>query len=267
MKKIIFVPYAGLCNRANAIMSAIALLENCPDVCIQGYWPIDKDCHAKFEDLFQPLHIDNFQLDTLNNPIWNFASIRNLHIPAVIRKLMGYTERMENGSNELIDNWIKEKKIYIASANRFHPLAPKARIGDIFLPTNEIEEAISSITSKYSKNTVGVHVRRTDNRAAIANSPLTMYFDFMDQEIEKDQCTTFYLASDDESVKEAMANKYGDRIITGQWELKRNTTQGMKDAVAELFCLARAKKIIGSSCSTYSLVASHLTDIPITIVS
>lgn len=265
-KTMIFVPFAGLCNRVNAIMSAIALIENYPNVAVRCFWPKDKDCYAKFSDLFNPLDIERLGVYTLKNPFWNFPSIRNFQIPKYLRHLCGYTQRSSIGSNEPIEEWIGEKKIYVSSSNRFHPLLSKVKMGDIFKPTKEIEIAIADYTSRYSNYTVGVHVRRTDNRGAIENSPLDIFYRYMDDEMVSNLETKFYLASDDESVKAKKKSRYGDKLIIGNWELKRNSVQGMKDAVAELYCLARTNKILGSSCSTYSLMASQLNDIPLVIV-
>ena len=65
--------------------------------------------------------------------------------------------------------------------------------------------------------------------------------------------------------KKYIIKRFGDRIITGNWDLTRNSVQGMKDATAELYCLGRTSKIIGCTKSTYSLMASWLYDVPLEV--
>lgn len=114
------------------------------------------------------------------------------------------------------------------------------------------------MSTYYTANTVGVHIRRTDNIAAIKNSPIENFMTLMDQEIENNANTNFYLATDSEETKNLFIKKYGDKIIPTHPTLNRNTTEGIKDAIVELFCLGHTHKIIGSKNSTYSLMASRL---------
>ena len=87
----------------------------------------------------------------------------------------------------------------------------------------------------------------------------------MNQEIEKDPGCRFYVASDDEQVKQDLIKEYGEKIISYRWDLRRNSEKGMQNAVAELYCLGRTRKIIGSAHSTYSTTAACLYGIPIII--
>lgn len=89
---------------------------------------------------------------------------------------------------------------------------------------------------------------------------------YMDKEIESHPEVKFYIATDDNGVKEEMRSKYGKRVITHEWDLRRCSVKGMQDAVAELYCLGHTNKILGSDHSTFSINASHLYDIPLVIV-
>lgn len=263
--EITLVPQAGLCNRINAIVSAFALCEARPDVRINIYWEKLKDCYANFDDLFQPIDTDRIKLYPLKKFSLCPARKRNLYIPFILRK-SSYENQYNGGEiyNSPLEEWIDGKKnIYITSSNRFCVERKFDQIGKIFKPTAEIEKTIESVTSQYGEHTVGVHIRRTDNAAAIKNSPMEMYYKEMDEVLENEPQTKFYIASDDECVKSMIKKKYGNSIITHEWTLERNSVQGMKDAVAELYCLARTSKLIGSTNSTYSLVATRLYEIPI----
>ena len=80
----------------------------------------------------------------------------------------------------------------------------------------------------------------------------------MDEEIQKDDNTKFYVASDDNEIKETLKSKYPTRIITLMDDTDRNSLAGMKFAVLDLFCLSKTQKIIGSVGSSYSQIASEI---------
>lgn len=89
------------------------------------------------------------------------------------------------------------------------------------------------------------------------------FYYMMDEEIERDEKVKFYVASDDEECKQQMRERYGDRVVTAEWNLSRDSVEGMKDAVAELYCLGSTRKIIGSARSSYSNMAAKLNAIEV----
>lgn len=262
--ELTLIPQAGLCNRINAIISAFAFCNKYPDIPIKIYWEKSKDCYADFDDLFLPVDTNNIKLLPLKQFILRPAKKTNLYIPRLMRKFM-YDAEYDGGkiSNLECESWMSGKeKVYITSYNRFCLLAYKNKIGDLFKPTGDIENKINEVTYQYASNTIGIHIRRTDNLLSIKNSPIELFYKYMDGALIEDDSTKFYVASDDEKVKEDLKLRYGNNVITHNWVLERFSVQGMKDAVAELFCLARTNKIIGSANSTYSRMAANLYGIP-----
>ena len=85
----------------------------------------------------------------------------------------------------------------------------------------------------------------------------------MDAEIKKNTNTKFYVASDDDEVKESLKSKYPNRIITQMDDTDRNSLEGMKFAVLDLFCLSKTNKIIGSVGSSYSQIAAEIGGIEV----
>lgn len=85
----------------------------------------------------------------------------------------------------------------------------------------------------------------------------------MDEEIKKNANTKFYVASDDDEVKESLKTKYPNRIITLKDDTDRNSLEGMKFAVLDLFCLSKTNKIIGSVGSSYSQIAAEIGGIEV----
>lgn len=262
------VPFAGLCNRINAMLNAIAIAKSKSvgqSLSLQIYWQKTNDCAAYFDELFQP--IPEIDVQRLSKLSLKPANKKNLYIPSMLRKLGGYSLILENSM--LLNNLTYEdamnvydlSNVYVTSCNRFCKYDEdfwNTQMSKYFVPVRTIQNMISKVTQKFSAHTVGVHVRRTDNAEAIKNNPLDKYFNLMDEEIKTNPETTFYIASDDAEVKNDMLKKYGDRIIIEEWDLSRNTLRGMQHAVADLWCLASTCKIFGSTNSTYSSKASHI---------
>lgn len=60
-------------------------------------------------------------------------------------------------------------------------------------------------------------------------------------------------------------NLYGSRIITSNNEISQNTTEEMRSAVKDLYCLSKTNKIIGSAYSSFSEIAAELDSIKLKI--
>ena len=142
-----------------------------------------------------------------------------------------------------------------------------ASLSKNFIPVPDILDAVNEYVDKhFTSNTVGIHIRRTDNWLSIQKSPLSLFVDAMQREIEACADINFYVATDDVATKEELRRLFGERILTMNTDCSRNTTSGMKDAVKEMWLLSRTTRIYGSFYSSYSVIASHLTDIPLQIL-
>jgi len=115
---------------------------------------------------------------------------------------------------------------------------------------------------------VGVHVRRTDNSISIKHSPLSGFIKYMNNEIHKNNKTTFFLATDSQEVEENLKAIFPGRIhLYPKRSFDRNSPEAIKDALVDLICLSSTHKIIGSYWSSFSSAAASLGDIPITVVN
>lgn len=263
MIKLTVVPCAGLANRINCIMSAWELLEHY-EAEIDIYWENTPDCAADFNDLFMPISREHLTMHNTTPFHLKAPSKKNLYIPKIIRKALFDKQyhTIDFRNVNLEDIMDKDMSIYIHGHNRFCEFQRASKIGEILKPVNEIQTRIDEILSLYSEYTVGVHVRRTDNKLAIQNNPIAKYFAYMDKELEVHPGCKFYIATDSLDVKGKMKNRYQGRIVTGQWNLSRSSRQGIKDAVADIYCLGGCSKIVGSTNSTFSFLASKLFDTP-----
>jgi hypothetical protein len=105
------------------------------------------------------------------------------------------------------------------------------------------------------QNTVGVHIRRTDNKKAIAESTNEKFMTIMDELVAEFNDITFFLATDDPAAKELFVSRY-DRVLTYDVEYSRRDAQGVKDALLELMTLSQTRVILGSTNSSFSTLAA-----------
>ena len=80
----------------------------------------------------------------------------------------------------------------------------------------------------------------------------------MTKRIDLDHGVRFFLATDCEETEQQMKRLFGERLITRARETSRGSHQGMRDAVVDLFLLARTKNILGSYYSTFSETAASI---------
>lgn len=272
---ITLVPYAGLCNRMNVIISALAYQQNHPDVQLIIKWHRWFHCNCRFKDLFKPIALITPPVSELSELNWRDTPGHrlNLYLPDKLRKSFFDVVFMPHNSpdefEEMVDafrkNTGKEPNVYVYKENCFCRDLWTSNYADIFQPQEDIQRRIDEITKDWEGHVVGLHVRRTDNVRAIQNSPIERYYQIIKKEVEIDNLVRFYLATDSEEVKHDLTSRFGNRIITMPLCLKRSSLQGMKDAVVDLYCLASTSKIYGSSASTYSMLAGKIYGIPVIV--
>lgn len=266
-QRLICVPRAGLCNRLNAIVCALVIMRD-SNLPIKIYWDKTHDCYAWFGELFKQIEWNYNGLSAIVENLESFylkpATKSNLFLPFYLRKIKGICElkHVTDKTSEQIIQEYNKPLLYVTSYNRFclHESLGMP-YSKVFKPIDDIQNIINDVITDFSDNTIGIHIRRTDNVSAISSSPMEMFEKKIEKAISNDPTVKFYVASDSEVDKNYLLKRYGEHIITKQWDLSRNTLQGMKDAVAELYCLAFTKKIFGSGMSTYSLMASKLNGI------
>ncbi len=261
-------PTAGLANRLRAFASGV-YIGNKLNKTILIKWFKTNECYASFEDLFMPILKDSIEINSYKGHSklsYLPPTKKNFYIPYVIRKFF-YSKEINNFNIKIDGNIFqylpKKGNIYLSSC---HSMAKHYPLKKLFVPTLEIQELIKSVTKKFSTNVIGIHIRRTDNIKAIQKNTINDFIKKMDTEIKKNPSTKFYLATDSENTKKELSNYFGNRIISFNTVLNRNTTDGMKGAVVDLWCLSSTKYIIGSYYSSYSELAAELGNIDLVII-
>lgn len=126
------------------------------------------------------------------------------------------------------------------------------------------KKILKKIPKFICSNTIGVHIRRTDNTIAIKNSPSELFYEKIKLEIEQNKNVKFYCSSDSEEEIIKLTIQFPNRIIYQENCVRnRKSTDGINSAVVDLYSLSMCHKILGSDWSAFSWMASKINGIPL----
>ncbi|NDV60035.1 glycosyl transferase [Bacteroides sp. 519] len=266
---ITFVPVGGLANRMRAVLAAIALAQDTQSR-LHIIWYRDWALKCRFDQLFQPLNLPGVTLKEatiVDLILRDRPRRRNFHLPKIFQTLKYDARIYEKDSTRLkregfdFKQWtVGKKNCYIASWVHFHS-TPNTESYKLFVPQPELLLQIEEIAEKFTPATIGIHIRRTDNAISIDQSPTEQFIQRMNEEIEKNPETTFYLATDSQEDKSLLQQIFGERVITSTKKVERNNPLGIQHAVVELYLLSRTSHILGSFQSSYSEAAAYIGNI------
>ncbi len=266
-------PGGGLANRMRVIDSCVALGEDL-GIKLKVIWNSNSELNCPFYSLFKST--DHFEVVGLN--YFKFYAYPNylLKKASLFKKFSKWQRTVffdKTINNKDILDFIQkeqpslgilsEKNIFIESCERFRH---SGRMKELFQPVPFIEDMVLKVTEKFSSNTVGIHIRRTDHSDSIKLSKTAFFVEAMENEISKNSNTTFFLASDSKQVTTHLIRHFGERVIKRNVTLARNTEDGIKDAVVDFFCLAATKKIFGSANSSFSKEAAEISNIDLSVI-
>ena len=226
---------------------------------------LDADLNCRFEDLF---HVPN-----------RFKKLIQIHYEKQferfgrkwVRKLFSVSGRLLE-SNQ--GDWEFEEAfrrrfarqngvVYVATYFRL-PYG-SSQFAD-FHVQDPLQRKIDSYVGKF-ENVVGVHIRRTDSKRSIENSPTSAFIESMRREVDEDSNVKFFLATDSPQVEQQMKEIFSGRIIThAKSSLDRNNPVAIQDALIDLYCLSRTRKLIGSYWSSFTNTASEIGQMETLIV-
>lgn len=260
------VPQGGLCNRLRAVLSALSLSQQL-HVEVQVKWVENEECRARFDDLFVPIDSGRFHIGPMTWWAWPSRK-RNFHLPRLLRVCMGYTWQRDgyvpSSLTELAEALTHYRKVYVSSGSQLADYSSECL--SRLCPRADLQARIDRMLQSYAPHTVGVHIRRTDNAVSIQHSPVEAFIHAMRQEIDQDRHVKFFLATDDAAVKQMLEQQFPHRIITQHTSVKRDTLQGMEDALVDLWCLAGTQKLLGSYWSSFTDTAAEIGHVPLVVV-
>lgn len=263
---MILNPVGGLANRMRAIASAVSLAHE-KNIRIAGiFWALNRELNCPFEELFEPLR-DRLLLRNISNLEqlfrWDVPRKKNLFLSAVFQYNKfshKFIDSEHNIAQMLVVDNSDTRPLFIQSGVIFHDFS-QALYRSIFVPRedllNKAKLRIGGVP------TIGIHIRRTDNSEAIAKSPTKLFIERIREELEATPTAKFYLATDDEGVKEELRMQFGCNIISSPMKATRNSMDGVKEALVEMLCLSLCSKIYGSYWSSYSEAAALLGNVPL----
>lgn len=295
----------GLCNRMRAIDGFLTYAtENKRPLTI--IWINNNKLNCSFQDIFDPLNInhvtflelnpdvsfsDRVKVNLLNfveqaifpfarrvllglalgnfhfrktkvNPEW--AGIYNSNEFAATQSMRETEAFFYQNTRNVLDRLLTEDPVYISSCYRLFKSSDRYKR---FVPTKSIREQISGITSKFS-NTVGLHIRAHNHPYASKYSTAEKFEDAITGLLKQDPYLTFFLATDSGKVKEKLISKFGAHLIlTNPTDVyARSDAEAIKQAVVDLYCLAKSKKVFGSHYSSFTLTAADIGNLDEIIV-
>lgn len=268
---LVFVPAGGLGNRMKAISAAVRLARESRSR-LTILWFEDWGLGCRFDQLFRPIDSTGVSLrqgSGTDKMFFDRPRKRNLQLPQFFQRLVfnvrmdeeETTQRMYKGFDFVA--WAQGKRAWLASHVYFMAKEVPDNAFDDFHPIAKLQQRIDETTADFHGKVIGVHIRRTDQQRSIQYSPTPMFIARMREEPED---TRFYLASDDEEVKNELRREFPGRILTLPRKAERGSLSGMEDALVELYTLSRTRKIIGSFGSTYSLTAAAIGRIQVEII-
>lgn len=269
IRMIVLVPLGGLCNRLRAIMSAIELAQRW-QVELRIVWLRDAGLNARFTDLFLPLS------SLKESDAWYKYGVprrRNLWLPSCWQQWHFDSCLTEAQLIEVLGQQITEEelsqvlrskvhgKVLIQTGLGFFPTDDLLFL-HFFQPSGQVRKLQEPRLEYITEHTVGVHIRRTDNVLATLHSPLSAFEAKMMADVKRDAATRFYVATDDASVITRLQSLFPGRIINSPLQTGntyksgffhgRSSTEGMLEAVAELFTLIACPRFHGSYWSSFS---------------
>ena len=253
---IIIQPSGGLCNRMRVINSGWKLARERHDQ-LKVLWNCNAELNCPFESLFQP--VKEFKITSIHS----VADPRKLLHQKTARHYLTNDEILahRNADGILDPAYVATLtgKTYIFTWEWFYP----SEDYHLFVPADRLQARIDAMTAKFGSSCVGVHIRRTDNQPAIGKSSTDAFITSMKKELEADPDTMFYLATDDKQEEAALREVFPDRILSNEDRcLRRDSVDGMHDALLDLYCLASTRKIIGSYFSSFTDIAADMHKIP-----
>ena len=263
-------PTQGLCNRLLLIDSVFAFAEENRFDFIKICWTKSQGFSDEtFEDLFDisilPKNIEIIDLDR-----YNLARDKYLRLETQFQQDQTTLEYVHINREQTL-NYIKSNSFtYESYASLDWIFSISLPMRHFFLktyikPSHSLQELVDQI--QIDRSHIGIHIRRGD---AIL-SPWSEYFniskdDYFENIIDHID-NKFYLSTDSASVHYNLVGKYAKKLIynpnksfvNNSLTINDNKDQ-QKNAVIDLFCLAKTHKIFGTNWSTFSLVSSILGD-------
>jgi hypothetical protein len=261
---ITVMPEGGLCNRLRVVASAWLLAQDCGQP-LEVHWLRTPDFNARFDALFERrgLPFAVHESSALSRPAKALAR-RHEWLARLRGAVVLGPAQTEPGCFDLATQTarLRGREVFIRSNSR---LADRPGMFGVFVPAGDAAQRLQALRSRAAAS-VGVHIRRTDNRRAVAVSTLNRFIALMQAEQHAQASTEFFVATDEPAVLGALREAVGPAV----WEYPkrayaRHDPTALVDAVVDLYTLAHCRRLIGSHWSSFTDTAAAIEDAPLVI--
>ncbi len=234
------------------------------------YWLKNRYLNCSFHRLFEPI-ADVAVIDVETGPLrslFGADSLRyrfgTLHEPADLFLGNEQIEKYRADGTDLVSLVSQADHTVVITYYRF--MKGRDALSD-FRPRQEIlAEVERAWTGFGAGDLTGIHIRGTDNAQALEKSPVDSFIMRMEQEVERDPTTRFFLATDDPETERRVRQRFPERVFTRPKVFARDKASGVRDALVDLLLLSRCRLIIGSHWSSFSETAAELGGVRLEIV-
>lgn len=278
--KILYInPIGGLANRMRFMCGAICLAKSL-GVDWRIVWNVNWELGATFEQLFEEhcdvsgriIYPSKFQYAIG----YSIPRKQNLYLTHFTSKRFGKCffsehplwaseDKEKRLQDELKAAFRTSEHCYIQGGIDCHPYPPEY-YRKLFQPIASIKLMVEQTRKLLTANYIGIHIRRTDNIKAIQVSTDERFAALISTQLEKKTDCKFYLASDDEHVKQELSATFPGKIIIEKSRAERGTSEGVATALKEMLILSNSSEIYGSFYSSFSEAAAILGNVPLIVV-
>ena len=271
---LIGIPDGGLTNRLRLLASAerIARVLDQP---FALHWVRNRQCGCAFNDLFtnditlvgeeelpdeKRTHVykDGKADDYTASHLMVMNSIKRLHeLPNIVIRSCWFVA--------FVDECVRDEESTLPEYFR----KEMAEYHMMLEPVQEVRFEVERFSASFDQHTVGVHIRRADHIDARRESPNDRFVNRLQELMNMNPATNFFLATDCVSTERYFMERFGDRIrvYPKHYErskghglaLDRGTREGMMGALVDLLLLARVRRVVGSAGSTFSRAAEYFS--------
>ena len=291
--RLIVRPQGGLANRMRVITSFQILARYSGRVYELCWVPSpgwsDEDLSLLFENDYPRVSRDEFKRYRRNGlDLQKAVRIMNLDDPASER---AWKWREGSGMHQVFDS-VTFPAVTYAGNLRCDWLLDPARRARLFpnfesdfragltewSPVPSIRAEVERLTASFGPNTVGVHIRRGDaweqHPTLTATGTLAVASEFrgstdaafiaqMDAELAAEPHTNFFLATDSAATEKRFRERYGEAVMVNRDKTFVPSALGQpkdnqRDAVIDMFALARTRKILCNNYSSFSQMAADI---------
>lgn len=281
---LVIEPTSGLCSRLYTLADAYMLAQKY-NTNLVIIWNVTSDCNCCYRDIFSKEQFSNikvkiFEFKKFNYHIKNMdinfknifkicyelmnRMIENLRyvILKVLLKIRCY-KYIDYYKNEKFNEYdiLTNKSVYLSA---FCGIGNHGDVNTIKIAEKLMRKSSDIIDNK---DYVGVHIRRTDHEPAKKYSSTEKFILEMNNILEKNPNTKFFLATDDWDEEKKLKEIFGDKIVTQKEKtLNRDSKEGMESSIIDFLCLSKTKYILGSYTSVFSKFSSDYGKIDLKIV-